>query len=127
MRFSPEKSLQDTDPLCSLQEWQRLTNAQTLVIEASHGDELAQLHMAKSDLKSQMELQDFSRTDSQWETDIIAGEEKNPDLLQENLDDLKLQLNEGNRSMNNIQRIHRAYGHQPLQERQTAPIWHQVT
>ena len=115
------------DPLPCLQEWQRLTNAETLAVEAGYWDELAQLHTAKNDLKLRMKSMDFSHTDSQWETDIIASEEKNRDLLQEKLDDLKLQLNEGNRSMNNIQRIHRAYGHQPLHERQTAPIWHQVT
>jgi len=111
----------------SLQEWQRLANAETLAIEVGHWDELAQLHTAKDSLKLRMESLDFSHTDSQWETDIIARQEKNRDLLQEKLDDLQLQLNEGNRSINNIQRIHRAYGHQPLHERQTAPIWHQVT
>ncbi len=115
------------DPLPYLQEWQRLTNAETQAIEAGHWDELAQLHTAKNSLKLMMESLDFSSADSQWETDIIASEEKNRDLLQEKLDDLQFQLNEGNRSINNIQRIHRAYGHQPLHERQAAPIWHQVT
>ena len=115
------------DHLSSLQEWQRLTNAETLAIEAGHWDELAQLHTAKGDLKSQMECQDFSSVDPKWKTEIVAGEERNRDLLQEKLDDLQLRLNEGNRSINNIQRVHRAYGHQPLHERQTTPIWHQVT
>jgi hypothetical protein len=115
------------DPLPCLQEWQRLTSAETLAIEAGNWDELAQLHKTKGELKLQMEPLDFSHTDSHWKVNIIACEEKNRDLLQEKLDDLQLQLNEGNRSMNNIQRIHRAYGHQPLHERQTAPIWHQVT
>ena len=115
------------DPLPYLQEWQRLTDAETLAIEADNWDKLTQLQTAKGDLQSQMELHDFSSIDSKWETDVIAGEKKNRDLLQEKLDDLQLLLSEGNRSMNNIQRIHRAYGHQPLHERQTRPIWHQVT
>ena len=122
-----KKPLRESTPPCSLEEWQHLTDAQTLAIEAGDWDKLAKLHAAKSNLKSQMKLLDFSRTDSQWETNIIAGEEKNRDLLQEKLDDLQLQLNEGNRSMSNIQRIHRAYGHQPIHERQTDPIWHQIT
>ncbi len=125
--MKPPVENSNQNPLPCLQEWQRLTNAETLAIEAGHWDELTQLHTAKSDLKLRMELLDFSGADSRWETSIIASEEKNRDLLQEKLDDLQLQLNEGNRSMNNIQRIHRAYGHQPLHERQTAPIWHQVT
>ena len=115
------------DPLPCLQEWQRLTDSETLAIESGNWDKLALLQTAKGDLQSKMELQDFSNTDPKWEADIIAGEEKNRDLLQEKLDDLQLQLSEGNRSMNNIQRIHRAYGHQPLHERQTRPIWYQVT
>ena len=125
--MEPAKENSHQDPLPCLQEWLRLTNAETLAIEAEYWDELAQLHTAKSGLKLRMESLDFSHTDSQWETDIISNEEKNRDLLQEKLDDLQLRLNEDNRSMNNIQRIHRAYGHQPLHERQTAPIWHQVT
>ena len=125
MKTSTENSHQD--PLLCLQEWQRLTGVETLAIEACNWGKLAQLQTAKSDLQSQMELQDFSRIDPKWEGHIIAGEEKNRDLLQEKLDDLQLQLSEGTRSMNNIQRVHRAYGHQPLHERQTIPIWYQVT
>ena len=125
MKPSTENSHQD--PLPYLQEWKRLTGAETLAIEACNWDKLARLQTAKGDLQSQMELQDFSSTDPKWETDIIAGEENNRDLLQEKLDDLQLQLSEGTRSMNNIQRVHRAYGHQPLHERQTIPIWYQVT
>ena len=115
------------DPLSSLKEWQRLTNAETVATEADHWDELARLQMAKDNLKLQMELQNFSHIDPKRKVEIFAGEERNRDLVQEKLDDLQLQLSEGTRSMNNIQRIHRAYGHQPLQERQTRPIWHQVT
>jgi hypothetical protein len=125
MESSKDKSRQN--PLPCLQEWQRLTAAETLAIEANHWDELAPLQASKGDLQRQMESKDFSSIDPKWEADIIAGEAKNRDLLQEKLDDLQFHLNEDNRSMKNIQRIHRAYGHLPLHERQTRPIWHQVT
>jgi hypothetical protein len=61
------------------------------------------------------------------EHDLIVRERKNRDLLQEKMDDMQLLMSEENRSMNNIHQVHRAYGHQPLLERQTKPIWHQVT
>ncbi len=125
MESSKENSHQD--PLPCLQEWLRLTAAETLAIEANHWDELAPLQASKGDLQRQMESKDFSSIDPKWEADIIAGETKNRDLLQEKLDDLQFQLSEDNRSMKNIQRVHRAYGHLPLHERQTRPVWHQVT
>jgi len=117
---------QDNLPPCLL-EWQRLTGTEAIAIEAGDWDELAQLQTAKSNLKSRMESLDFSHPDPKWIADIIAEEGQNRDLLQEKLDDLQLQLSEECRSMNNIQRVHRAYGHQPLNERQPQPIWHQIS
>jgi hypothetical protein len=115
------------NPLPSLQEWQRLTIAETQAIEAGKWDELAQHQAAKDKLQAQMDAEDFSDLAPELEHDLIVRERKNRDLLQEKMDDMQLLLSEENRSMNNIHQVHRAYGHQPLLERQTKPIWHQVT
>lgn len=118
---------QNRDPLPFLQEWQRLTNAETQAIEAGNWDELAQHQAAKDKLQTRLDSEDFSNLDPEWENDLMVGARKNRDLLQEKMDDMQLLLSEENRSMNNIHQVHRAYGHQPLLERQTKPIWHQVT
>tara|TARA_A100001037_G_scaffold299797_1_gene326158 strand:- start:185 stop:562 length:378 start_codon:yes stop_codon:yes gene_type:complete len=125
MGFSQD--MQTLTPSAALETWRRLSDAETEVIKNGNLAELIQFQGQKDDLRAQMEPMDFSEVNPKWASALIAREQHNHYLLQGKMEELQLQLNEEGRSMGNIQKVHRAYGHQPINERQSKPIWHQVT
>ena len=98
-----------------LREWKRLTLAESRAIQLQDWDEVQRVQDTKAQLKAQYESLAPNHHDAQYRqeaNEVIALEKNNWDSLSRSLQVTRAEIANEDKSIQNIQQVHRAYGSQ---------------
>lgn len=98
-----------------LREWKRLTLAESKAIQLQDWDEVQRVQDTKAQLKAEYESLAPNHHDAQYRqeaNEVIALEKNNWDSLSRSLQVTRAEIANEDKSIQNIQQVHRAYGSQ---------------